>query len=271
VEGLAYTTALALALVLGVAGVAKLRRRGLTERSFRSQGLAWPRALATTVPVTEVVLAAGLVVVPSWAATATLAVLAGFTTFLVRSMRRGDPLGCGCFGATRAVPVGPTELVRNGVLMAAAALVTVAAESPTVPGPVPLLTVTVAAVGAVAALAQLRRRSRPGTPGPQGLAPGSMAPTLPGSGTAPVGSTMLVAFVAPSCEGCAELLVTLQQVPRADVAVRVIELTDDTAPLFAAYGVRSAPYLVVVDRQGRVRSSGPARSPGDVARLVANR
>lgn len=270
-EGLAYTAALALALVMGVAGVAKLRRRSLTERAFRSQGLAWPRALATAVPVTEVLLAAGLVVVPSWAGMATLAVLAGFTTYVVRSIRRGDRLGCGCFGATRAVSVGPNEVVRNGVLMAAAALVTVAAESPTVPGPVPLVAVAVAAATSAAVLALLRRRSAPVPPGPQGLPPGTMAPTLPGSGTEGAGSTVLVAFVAPSCEGCSELLATLDQVPRADMAVRVVELGDESAPLFAAYRVRSAPYLVVVDREGRVRSSGPARSPGDIARLVANR
>lgn len=268
-EGLAYAAALALALVMGIAGVTKLRRRGPTERAFRSQGLAWPRGLATAVPVTEVILAVGLVVVPSWAGMVTLAVLAGFTTYLLRSIRRGDQLGCGCFGATRAVSVGPTELVRNGVLMAAAALVTVAGESPTVPGAGPLVAVAVAGAISAAVLALLRRRSHP-VPGRQGLPPGTTAPTLPESGTGWGGSTILVAFVAPSCDGCTDLLATLEQMPRADMAVRVVELDDESAPLFAAYGVRSAPYLVVVDGQGRVRSSGPARSPGDIARLVAD-
>lgn len=268
-EELAYTAALALALVMGAAGVAKLRRRRLTERTFRSQGLAYPRALATVVPITEVVLSAGLVAVPGWAGVATLAVLAGFSTFLVRSMRRGDPHGCGCFGTTRPGPTGPNEAARNAVLLAAAALVAIGAETPVLPRPAAVGTVAVAAGMSAAALAWLRRRTGgAGYAGAGGLPPGSVAPALPGTGAGGGATTTLVAFVAPSCEGCAELVVSLERVARAGTVVRVVELADDTSSLFLAYGVRSTPFLVIVDADGRVRSSGAARSDAEVDRLL---
>jgi uncharacterized membrane protein YphA (DoxX/SURF4 family) len=114
--GFTYAAALALALVFAVAAVAKLRRRAGTARAFAGLGLASPRVLALGVPVVELALAAGLVVVPGWAGIVALAVLAGFTAFVVQAIRRGDPQGCGCFGATRPAPMGPAELLRNGLL-----------------------------------------------------------------------------------------------------------------------------------------------------------
>lgn len=269
-EELAYASALALAVVMAVAGVAKLRHRGVTERAFRSQGLAWPGALAIAVPATEVVLALGLVVVPDWAGMATLAVLAGFTTFLVQSVRRGRALGCGCFGSTRPRPVGGVELARNGVLMAGAGFVALVAEAPNLPGLTSIVVVAVVAATSAVGLAHLGRRPWPNDPARrQGLPRGSRAPALAGGLTAPAGETTLVAFVAPSCRGCAELLAALDQMPRSEVAVRVVALDDDSSATFAAYGVRSAPYLVVVDEDGEVRSSGPATSFADIRRIMA--
>lgn len=266
---LAYAVAWALALVMAVAGTTKVRDRARTERTFRSQGLAWPRGLARAVPLTELVLAVGLVLAPGWAGVATLAVLAGFTTFLVRALRRGDPLGCGCFGTTRPQAVGTPEVVRNALLVVAAAFVALAADGPVVPGLVPVVVVVAGAGASAAALAGARRRwpPRPGT-GRQGPAPGTIAPALPGTVIA-VGGTTLVAFVAPTCSGCDELLASLEQLGRAGIAVRTVDLAEDASSLvFRAYAVRSAPYVVVVDGGGRVRSSGPARSPVDLERLL---
>ena len=271
-DELAYASALALAVVFAAAGTAKLRRRRLTERTFRSLGLAWPRALATAVPATEAALAVGLVVVPAWAGVAAVAVLAGFTTFLVRSHRRGDRLGCGCFGARRPVDSGPSEVARNCVLLAGAALVAFGAERPVVPGIVAVAIVALTAGSVAAVLARMRQRPGGGAQRPpQGLAPGSPAPPLPGAGPPAWSGTTLVAFVAPSCEGCGELRASLARAPRGDVTVRVVDLDDRSSPVFAAYGVRSAPYVVVVDGDGRVRASGPARSPSELDRLLAPR
>ena len=153
-----YAAALLLAAVFGWAGLAKLRNRHQTERTFRAFGLAAPRALATGVPVVELVLAAGLVVVPGWAAVGALAVLAGFTTILVRAMRAGVDVGCGCFGTARREPVSFVELVRNA-LLGGAAVVAAFAPNPDLPGlDATILVTTAAAVGAIVlALAELRR------------------------------------------------------------------------------------------------------------------
>ena len=144
-----YAAALVLAAVFGWAGLAKLRARDATERTFRAFGLAAPRALAVGVPVTELILAVGLVLVPSWAALAALAVLVGFSTILARAMRAGVDVGCGCFGTARRAPVSFVELVRNG-LLALGAVVAAQAGSPGWPDlPAVILVATATAMAAV--------------------------------------------------------------------------------------------------------------------------
>ncbi len=264
--GTAYAAALALAAVFAVAGVAKLRRRAATARAFAALGLASPGALAVGVPLAELALAGGLVLAPAEAGIATLAVLAGFTTFLLRSMNRGDALACGCFGSARAAPAGSAELVRNGVLAGAAAFTAFAASpARVVPGPGDVVLVAAVAAVALALMRAVGRRASVASPG--GPEVGSVAPALPGLRYRDHQFT-LVAFVAPTCEGCEELRRALARPGAAGHAVRLVELGDSSAGDFAAFGVRSAPYLVVVDVDGRVRAAGPARSPSDVAALT---
>jgi len=155
---MAYGAALALAAIFAWAGAAKLRSADVTERTFRAFGLAAPRTLARTIPLVELGLAAGLVVVPGWAAAVALAVLAAFTTVLVRAMRAGVDVGCGCFGTSRREPVSFVELVRNG-LLAVLAVAALFADAPTPIGIDDVIVVTTgAAVGAVVlALADLKR------------------------------------------------------------------------------------------------------------------
>jgi uncharacterized membrane protein YphA (DoxX/SURF4 family) len=155
---MSYAAALLLAAIFASAGAAKLRRADVTERTFRAFGLAAPRTLARTVPLVELGLAAGLVVVPGWAAAAALAVLAAFTTVLVRAMRAGVDVGCGCFGTSRREPVSFVELVRNG-LLALAAAVALLADGPQAVGIDAVIAVTTAAAvgGIVLALADLKR------------------------------------------------------------------------------------------------------------------
>lgn len=142
--GLPYLAALVLAAVLAWAAVAKLRTRDATAAAFRRLGLPAPGVLAPGVPAAELGVAVGLVVVPGWAAAVALALLAAFTTVLVRALREGTGLGCGCFGSTVA-PVSPVDLVRNAML-AACAVVALAAAEPVVPDPGAVV-VAVAAVG----------------------------------------------------------------------------------------------------------------------------
>ena len=137
-DGLAYAAALVLAATFAWAGVAKLVARQRTLAAFTALRVPAPDVLARAVPSVELVLAAGLVVVPGWAAVAALALLAGFTTFLVRGVRGGVVVGCGCFGAPGDAPLSSADLVRNGALLLAAA-VAATADGPSLP--------SVAAVG----------------------------------------------------------------------------------------------------------------------------
>jgi uncharacterized membrane protein YphA (DoxX/SURF4 family) len=154
VTGLAYLAALFLAGVLALAGVAKLRDRPGTVRSFRALGL--PAPLATAVPVVELLLAAGLVVLPGWSAAVALAVLAAFTTFLARAVRDGVAAPCNCFGSTGGAAVSAVELVRN-LLLAAVAVVALTAGGPRRPSLVAVGTAVAAAVAGRVTLVALRR------------------------------------------------------------------------------------------------------------------
>ncbi len=263
--GIAYSAALLLAVVFTGAGVAKLRRRASTARAFAALGLASPEVLAVGVPVSELALAVGLVLAPAEAGIVALAVLAGFTTFLVLAMRRGEALGCGCFGAARPAPIGRAEIVRNAVLAVAAGGAAFA-RRPVRPGVGDVVVVLGAAVVGRMLVSVVGRRL-PGPPPASGPPVGSLAPALEGLRYQDHRRT-LVAFVAPTCDGCAELRSALQ--PRrhqADMRVEVVDLDDVTAVAFAAFGVHSTPFLVVVDREGRVEARGRARTEAEVAAL----
>lgn len=98
-----------LAAVFLWAATAKLVRRP----DMTALGL--PSWTATAVAAVEVVLAVALVGAPVAGGIAALALLAGFTTFLVR--RVGTGTGCGCFGGAAAKPVSSQDLVRNALLL----------------------------------------------------------------------------------------------------------------------------------------------------------
>ncbi len=263
--GIAYSAALVLAVVFAGAGVAKLRRRATTARTFAALGLTSPGVLAVGVPSAELALAVGLVVAPAWAGIASLAVLAGFTTFLVQAMRRGDALACGCFGATRPTPVGGTEIVRNAALAVAATAATLA-HGPLVPGLGDVVTVLSATAAAWAVVSAVGRRVSP-PPSRSGPPVGSVAPLLGALRYQDHRRTVL-AFVAPTCAGCAELRRSVAHHDGPDVRVEVVELDDASATDFAAFEVRATPFVVVVDDHGRVQARGPARSESDVAALI---
>ena len=152
-----YAAAVLLAGLFAWAGAAKLAARERTRDSFAAFGLPSPGLLAVALPVGELALALGLLTVPAVASFVALGLLAAFTTFVVRAARGGAEVGCGCFGSARAEPVGAVEVVRNG-LMAAAALAASFATGPVVPGVGAVLVVTVAAALGGLTLTGLRRR-----------------------------------------------------------------------------------------------------------------
>jgi uncharacterized membrane protein YphA (DoxX/SURF4 family) len=229
--------AIALAAVFAWAGAAKAVDRKTTARSFRALGLPAVTALTTVVPVTELLLAAGLVLVPIVAAPLALAVLAGFTLHLVRARWAGVTVGCGCFGTARRGPVSGRDLVRNVVLGAAALVVAVDHGSAYAAS-------FLAVGGLVGALAV-----RPGW----STRVGRPAPPVPGLDYGAAGRTVL-AFVTSGCERCGAARAAVAALGPS-VQVRVIE--DDPA-LFAAFDVRTPPVVLTVDREGVIVDDGLA-------------
>lgn len=105
--------ALVLAAVFAWSAASKIVRRP----DMTALGLpAW------TAPVTAIVeigMVVALLVRPADGGVVALAVLAGFTAFLVRRLDTGA--GCGCFGSTTK-PVTSQDLMRNAALLALAAV-----------------------------------------------------------------------------------------------------------------------------------------------------
>ncbi len=116
----------ALALVFTVAAAGKLTTRAgsrLLVESFDLDRRLAPAAVA--LPWTELGLAAALLVPATarWAAAASWALLAVFSSLLLRNRRNGSAGGCNCFGAFGRTTLGRWPLVRNGLLLLLASLV----------------------------------------------------------------------------------------------------------------------------------------------------
>jgi hypothetical protein len=159
VNGTGYAAALVLSALFAWAGAAKLVDPTGTARTFATLGLPASHAAARVVPVAELVLAVALVVVPPVGAVVALVALAAFSAVLARALRRGVDVGCGCFGSAGHRPVSGVELLRNGLMAVAAAVVLVDPEA-RVPGldAVVLVSAGLALAAVVLALADLRRR-----------------------------------------------------------------------------------------------------------------
>ncbi len=182
-----YGLAVILAAVFAVAAVAKARQPEATARSLADFGIPAPALVARGLPVAELALAAALVAVPRPAAWAALALLVGFSTVLAVGRRHGVTTPCACLGsgsgrasgrASEAAAEPPTpaaELVRNGLLAAAAVLATGAA-SPHWPGLPVVVAVTAAAAIAAVVVAAVRLKEITGfllrVPWPDGRPPG---------------------------------------------------------------------------------------------------
>jgi len=250
-HGLGYAAALVLAAVFARAGAAKLGTREATEATFTAFGL--PRSAAVAVPLAELALAVALVVAPGWGAAFALALLAGFTTFLARAVRAGVQAGCNCFGSARRVPVSWVELVRNGWL-AAAGVVALSASQPTVPHAGAVAAIAGATAVAMASLRVAEDHRRHSDEGPP---TGEPAPSVPGVAW-DANDVTVVAFLTPSCPGCAQARALLADLARQPMtAVAILDLDDATRPVFSAYRVKATPYYVVVDAAGTVRARGP--------------
>lgn len=148
--GLATLLAVALAITLVVAAVAKVRDHQRTTADFAALGLPLPSVLARLVPAVEAAVAVALIVAPGWGAVAAVGLFVLFTALLVSLVRSGQPIACSCFGAVSDEPVSWVEVTRNLVLLAAAAAV-VPIDQLTMPGFAAIVAFSAAAIiGAVA-------------------------------------------------------------------------------------------------------------------------
>ena len=116
------------ATLLGVAGVAKLRRPVPTATAMRAAGLPGSPALARALGAVEVAVAV-LALVFGGVSTALVVAAAyvGFASVSIRLMARPAAAGCGCFG-DESTPVTNLHVALN---LGAAALAALAALSPT--------------------------------------------------------------------------------------------------------------------------------------------
>lgn len=118
---------LALAVVFGVAGIAKAGDRSASRRAFLEFGV--PESLASPLagglPIVEILVAAALVplITAWWGALAALAILLTFSVAIGVKVARGQSPNCRCFGQLHSEPVGWSTLARNLILAAVAGLV----------------------------------------------------------------------------------------------------------------------------------------------------
>jgi peroxiredoxin len=116
-----------LALVLGVAGVAKLFDLKRSRTAIADFGL--PDWLATPIglclPFVELSIACLLLPTNTvwWGAAGSVALLAAFVFGISVNLARGKRPDCNCFGQLYSEPIGPATLARNGVLLILSALV----------------------------------------------------------------------------------------------------------------------------------------------------
>jgi uncharacterized membrane protein YphA (DoxX/SURF4 family) len=122
---LATVAAIALGVVLLLAGVGKLADRGWATGAAQ---LGVPAFAARIVPALELALGALLIsgVARNTAAWVSAALLLLFTVLLMIRLAQGRRPPCACFGVRAMKPIGPWSVVRNVLLMALAVVVVVA-------------------------------------------------------------------------------------------------------------------------------------------------
>jgi hypothetical protein len=118
-----------LAVVFGVAGVAKLADRAGSQRALRDFGLpGWLASpLGVVLPLVELGIAASLLPAVSawWGAVGATLLLLLFMVAMGVTLLRGRRPACHCFGQLHSAPVGAPTLARNMVLAIVAGTVVV--------------------------------------------------------------------------------------------------------------------------------------------------
>jgi uncharacterized membrane protein YphA (DoxX/SURF4 family) len=107
-------------VVFVVASITKLAKPGLWRAQSTDLGVPW--VVAAAVPYAEAVV--GAVLLSQWQrplfAWSAVVMLAAFTALLAAKLAQGERPPCACFGSFTAAPIGPSNVVRNLVLIAIA-------------------------------------------------------------------------------------------------------------------------------------------------------
>jgi methylamine dehydrogenase accessory protein MauD len=127
INGALLAARLLLAVVFGVAGLAKLADRSGSRQAVIDFGvpasLATP--FATLLPMAELAVAGTLIPTPTawWSAIGAIALLLLFVVGISINLARGKKPDCHCFGQLHSAPAGWKTLVRNGALATVAGFV----------------------------------------------------------------------------------------------------------------------------------------------------
>ncbi len=114
---LSLACAFAVCAVLLVAAASKLRSPAQTRVAARELGVGpW---LAPFIAPVELAIAGLLLARPALGALCAVALLLTFTILLVRVVRSGRTVHCGCFGAAATAPVNAVTVLRNVGLVGA--------------------------------------------------------------------------------------------------------------------------------------------------------
>jgi hypothetical protein len=113
---------LAAALMLGLAGLAKLIRPNDTAKALQAAGITLGRSAVRAGSAAEVLVCVLALVVPGAFSGALVALsYAAFTTFVVMARLKGWPLSsCGCFGRPDTKPTYAHAALDTGALAVAA-------------------------------------------------------------------------------------------------------------------------------------------------------
>jgi peroxiredoxin len=121
---------LALAAIFVVAAIGKLTDREGARTAALALGVPAPIAALVPIglPLVELLLAAGLLRASTapWAGGALAVVLVAFVALVSINLIKGRRPTCHCFGTLDSAPISPWTIVRNVVLLAAAASVALA-------------------------------------------------------------------------------------------------------------------------------------------------
>ncbi len=124
--------------VLVVSGVSKLASRS-SNKAAEMAALGVPAAVAPVVafvlPIVELVVAALLLLVEArWPTFLAVLLFAGFAALVAVNLLRGRRPSCRCFGSLSDRPLSALTLVRNGWLLALAAVAVATPDGPGQPG-----------------------------------------------------------------------------------------------------------------------------------------